>query len=101
MVDAVEGIEVVDEEVGEGATGGDGTIDLAGLCNVDLGGLCELDLLLDLNSSPLGLLEVLNELNVLEDVALGIGELEEKGVLQVCESDGVLVELPDQRAGLE
>ena len=100
VVDAVEGVEVVDEEVGERAASGDRAVDFSRLCNVDLSGLCELDLLLDLNGSLLRLLEVLDEFNVLEDVALGVCELEEEGVLKVCEGDRVLVELPDQRASL-
>ena len=70
MVDAVQRVKVVDEEERQRATRGDGTVHLARLGDVDLGLLGQLHLLLGLDGRLLGLLQVLNQLDVLQDVAL-------------------------------
>mmetsp|Transcript_10302 Transcript_10302/g.22116 ORF Transcript_10302/g.22116 Transcript_10302/m.22116 type:complete len:1096 (-) Transcript_10302:3570-6857(-) len=96
VVHAVQGVEVVNEEVDEGAACGNGAVHLSRLGDADLSLLGQLDLLLNVNGGALGLLQVLNQLNVLQDVTLCIGQPEQQAVLQVLERDVVLVERTHQ-----
>ena len=70
VVNTVQGVQGVDEEVSEGASGGHRPIDLPGLADGHLRLLGQLHLLRDVRRRPLGLLQILNELNVLQNVSL-------------------------------
>lgn len=70
VVASVQGVEGVDEEVDQGASGGNRAVHLPGLANGQLSLLGLLHLLCNVHRSALGLLQVLNQGDVLQDVTL-------------------------------
>lgn len=96
LVHAVEDVEDVDEEVEQRAARGDGAVDVSRHVD-DLLRLFGLDHLLgDLRRGALRLLEVFNELDVLQDIALRVGETHEEVVFELRDLHGVLAELSDE-----
>lgn len=70
VVASVQGIEGVNEEVDQGASGGDRAVHLPSLANGHLSLLGLLHLLCNVHGSALCLLQILNQGNVLQDVSL-------------------------------
>jgi len=70
VVAAVQGIEGVNEEVDQRASGGNRPVHLPGLANGQLSLLGLLHLLCNVHCRALGLLQVLNQSNVLQNVTL-------------------------------
>ena len=70
VVASVQGIEGVNEEVDQGASGSNRAVHLSSLANGQLSLLGLLHLLCNVHGSALGLLQVLNQGNVLQDVTL-------------------------------
>jgi hypothetical protein len=84
-------IEFNHEEEHEGTTTSSWAISLRRVVDHDLSHLGNLDLLLDLSGDLLGVLEVLNEVNVFEDITLGIGKSEQKVIFELLQLDLKLV----------
>ena len=74
LVDGVDLIEVIQDEIHQGGTGGRGPVQLPGLVDLDLRDLCLFHLHRDVGSGALGGLQVLHKGCVPEEVALGGGE---------------------------
>lgn len=91
LVERVDLVEFDHEEEHKGTTTGSWAISLGSVVNHDLGHLGNLDLLLDLSGDLLGVLEVLNEVNVFENITLGIGKSEEKVIFELLQLDLKLV----------
>ena len=70
VVAAVQGIEGVNKEVDQRASGGNSAVHLPGLANGQLSLLGLLHLLCNVHRRALGLLQVLNQSNVLQNVTL-------------------------------
>ena len=84
-------VEFDHEEEHEGTTASSWAIGLGSVVDHDLGHLGNLDLLLDLSGDLLGVLEVLDEVNVFENITLGIGKSEEKVIFELLQLDLKLV----------
>jgi len=69
-------VEFDHEEEHKGTTASSWAISLGSVVDHDLGNLGNLDLLLDLSGDLLGVLEVLDEVDVFEDITLSIGKSE-------------------------
>ena len=100
VVHTVERTQSVNQEVHEGPPRGHGTVRLAGRGDRSLRLLRDLDLLLNVVRSLLRLLKIFNQLYVLQDVALRVGEAEQEVVLELLDRDGVLGKLRAQVCGL-
>ena len=100
LVHAVEHVEHVDEEVEQRAARRDGPVHLAGLVDRDLSLRRNLDFFGDFRRRSLRLFQILDESDVLEDVALGVGEANQQVILELRELHGVLSELSDEVGGL-
>ena len=72
LVHPVEDVEDIDEEVEQGAARGDGAVHLASGVDADLRLGRDDDFFRNFRRGPLRLLEVLDERDVLQDVALGV-----------------------------
>lgn len=70
VVASIQGVQSVNEEVDKGASGGNRAVHLPGLANRQLSLLGLLHLLCNVHCSALGLLQVLDQGNILQDVTL-------------------------------
>ena len=85
LIHGVDGGQVSDDKVEEGAALGYAAVVLAGGIDLGLGVDCLRDLGVDLSGRHFGRLERRQELHVVEDVSLGVGEHVENLVLEVLE----------------
>jgi hypothetical protein len=100
MVHVLERVQLVYQEVQQRAPRRARAVDLACLVDGDGGLLAERHLLANLGRGALRLLEVLDQLDVLQDVALGVGQPHEQVVLEVRQLHLVVVLGLDQPRSL-
>jgi hypothetical protein len=91
LVERVHLVEFDHEEEHEGTTASSWAIGLGSVVDHDLGHFGDLDFLLDLSGDLLGVLEVLDEVDVFENITLSIGKSEEKVIFELLQLDLKLV----------
>jgi len=91
LVHGMDLVEVVEHEVEQRGAHGDRPVRLSRLVDLRLGQLGLLHLLLDLHRRPLRRLEILDEVVVAEEVALGGRQARQQRVLERLERDLELV----------